>query len=45
MGRYKIHRSHRTGWLRAGFLGANDGIRFNSVSYYRRSINSGNAHL
>jgi VIT1/CCC1 family predicted Fe2+/Mn2+ transporter len=26
MSRYKKHRSHRTGWLRAAVLGANDGI-------------------
>ncbi len=26
MSRYKIHRSHRMGWLRAAVLGANDGI-------------------
>lgn len=26
MSRYKPHRSHRTGWLRAAVLGANDGI-------------------
>ncbi|WP_293004754.1 VIT family protein [Nitrosomonas sp.] len=26
MSRYKIHRSHRIGWLRAAVLGANDGI-------------------
>ncbi|MBY0474964.1 MAG: VIT family protein [Nitrosomonas sp.] len=26
MSRYKTHRSHRTGWLRAAVLGANDGI-------------------
>ncbi|SEG05282.1 VIT1/CCC1 transporter family protein [Nitrosomonas ureae] len=26
MSRYEIHRSHRTGWLRAAVLGANDGI-------------------
>lgn len=26
MSRHEVHSSHRTGWLRAAVLGANDGI-------------------